>query len=150
EFIMDIYQYLKRDHKKVKNLFSEIISEKRNKKRKNLLDEVIEELTLHMESERKTFYKELKKQSESKEEAQHGDKEHGYIKKAIAKLTELPAESTEWFVQLGELKSIVEHHIKEEESTMFKAAKKILSKEMASDLVDKMEAEKQKIQEKAE
>jgi hypothetical protein len=53
-------------------------------------------------------------------------------------------------IKFGELKSIVEHHVKEEENEIFKIAKKIISKTRAESLVEEMEEEKAKILEKLE
>ncbi len=50
-----------------------------------------------------------------------------------------------WLIQFGELKSIVEHHVKEEENEMFPIAKKIISQARAESLTQEVEAEKKKM-----
>lgn len=134
---MDIYNYLKKDHRKISDLFAKIISSKGAHERKSLFEELKNELLVHIKTEHETFYKALKHSLPGK--IDHADEEHSEIKKALAKVDDLSSESTEWLVQLGELKNIVEHHVKEEEGEIFHSAKKILSEKKAKELAEEME-----------
>jgi hemerythrin superfamily protein len=125
---MDIYNYLKKDHKKVSSLFKKIIAEKSAKQREVYFLQVKKELELHADPENNTFYKALSKNSKGTDDAQHGKKEHSEIKKALAKLSKIPVKETvKWLVQFGELKHIVEHHVEDEETRMFSDGKKVIS-----------------------
>ncbi|MCE3238453.1 MAG: Hemerythrin cation binding domain protein [Gammaproteobacteria bacterium] len=143
---MNIYNYLKKDHKKVKQLFNKIILSKSPKERENYFLEIRKELELHADTEHSTFYQALKSNPAGEDDAKHGDKEHEKIKKSLLKLSKIPLKETaKWFVQLGELKNIVEHHVEEEESKMFKDAQEILSDKEAEELSLKMEELKDKM-----
>ncbi len=142
---MDIYAYLRKDHQKVAELFAEIIQTKAAQKRQNLFDELKEELLLHAKTEQKTFYKALKKHSEARDEAKHGDKEHAQIENSIEKLNQLSIQSDQWLILFGELKHNVEHHVRDEEGEMFKQARKVLTKERANQLAEEMDSLKQEM-----
>lgn len=146
---MDIYSYLRKDHKKVSSLFEKIITSTSLSVRKKLSAEILQELYLHADTEEKTFYKALDHRSKkSYEEAEHGKKEHKEIKDAMKKLALTDPKKNQWFVQLGALKHIVEHHVKEEESEMFKVGKKVISKKEANDLAIEMDEMKLKLMKK--
>jgi hemerythrin superfamily protein len=142
---MEIYNYLKKDHQKVTELFEQITTAKNASDRQTLFEELREELLLHAHTEQKTFYKALKKHSVSKDEAKHGDKEHAQVEEYLAKLTELPIKSDEWLITFGELKRAVAHHVKDEETEMFKKARKVLSKKQAKELASEMDYLKQEV-----
>jgi hypothetical protein len=143
---MNIYSYLKKDHRKVARLFKNIIACRTNKERENIFLKLKRELELHADPEHHTFYAALRSNSMGEEDAEHGDDEHRKIKKYLAKLSKItPKETVKWLVHLGELKQIVEHHVEEEENNMFEDAKKIISQAESEDLVIKMEELKRKM-----
>jgi hemerythrin superfamily protein len=145
---MDIYTYLAKDHKKVSALFKKIILAKTPKERESFFLAVKKELILHADSEHQTFYAALRKDSTGKEDAEHGDKEHDEIKKALAKLSKIPAkETSKWLVQFGELKHMVEHHVRDEETKMFKDAKSSITSKEALQLAADMNNIKNKMME---
>ncbi len=143
---MDIYDYLKKDHRKVSALFKKIIEEQNISERQNLFLQIQEELELHADPEDKTFYQAMRKNSAGKKQIEHGEKEHDAIKAALKNLSKIdPNDLALWFVYLGQLKQIVEHHVKEEESEFFKSAKKMISAKRAKELPEEMEELKNKM-----
>ena len=64
---MNIYNYLKRDHGVVAELFEKIISSKSLKKRQLMFQELSNELLIHAETEKATFYAALKEHEETAE-----------------------------------------------------------------------------------
>jgi hemerythrin superfamily protein len=145
---MNIYNYLKKDHALVAQLFEEIINEKSSDKRKELFEEIKENLLLHSEAEHKTFYKELKNFEEIKDLIKHADKEHAEVKEYLEQISKISVEDNLWIEKIGELKHSVDHHVHEEEKEIFQTAKKLLDKDQELDLATKMEELKQKISEK--
>lgn len=142
---MDIYNYLKKDHQTVTELFEKITKTRAENKRKNLFAELKEELLLHAETEHQTFYKALKKHAESKEEAKHGDKEHAQVENYLEKLSKMSMQSEQWFILFGELKQVVAHHVRDEEGEMFEKARRVLTKQQAVQLAEEMDSLKQEI-----
>lgn len=136
---MNIFTYIKRDHQKVSDLFEQIVSSPDSPDNSALLEELIKELTLHSETEQATFYKAIAKTAKGKEEIARAKDEHKDIKTAMSKILDLEANTPDWYIALGELKAIVEHHVEEEETEIFKTAKKILPKSRAESLAQEME-----------
>ncbi|MCE3255772.1 MAG: Hemerythrin cation binding domain protein [Rickettsiaceae bacterium] len=149
---MDIYSYLKKDHKKVKELLEDILSAKSTKERKVLFDEMKYELLLHAKTEEDSFYKELENKKPAAERVEEAEEEHKEIEQYLKKLSELEFDSREWVEQFGEFKHNVTHHVKEEEEAVFDKAKKVLSDKKAKELAVEMDELKKlpKYQKKAE
>ncbi len=143
---MDIYNYLKKDHKKVSALFKKITFATTAKIRKRLFLEIKMLLTLHADPEKNTFYEMLNTANQGKNDVKHGNKEHDEIKKALNKIDKIsPKELAKWYIEIGKLIHLVEHHVEDEELNMFENAKKIISQEKANDLVVQMEELKNKM-----
>lgn len=142
---MNIYNYLKKDHQTVADLFDKILSTKSLDKRKVLFDEVTNELLLHAESENATFYAALEGHEETAEIIEHAKKEHAEVKEYIAKFRRLSIETEKWMEQFGEFKHSVTHHVEEEEGDIFDKAKKVLSTEEANQLAIDMDEMKQQL-----
>lgn len=126
---MDIYNTLKKEHRKVDELFEKIISARNDDTRKKYFEELKLELSSHSEAEHDSLYKLMKKDKESKEMVEHANKEHDEITNYLEKIASLPISSVKWIEQIGELKHSVAHHVESEEGKMFKEAKKVLSKD---------------------
>ena len=141
---MDIYTYLHKDHLKVSKLFKEITASKDQKEREMLFLEIKKELELHADPERDTFYKALEKKPKGEEDAEHGIEEHKEIKKALKAISSSKHDG-EWLINVGKLIHIVEHHVEDEESTMFEDGKKIISEKQAALLAEEMESLKEKM-----
>jgi hemerythrin superfamily protein len=141
---MSIYSYLKKDHRKVSELFEAIIDAPTESQKKDLFSQLQVELTLHAESEHATFYQALKKDTATKELIMHADKEHKEMKAYLTKLSKSSAIDDKWLVLLGELKYAVQHHVKEEEGEIFDKAKEVLDKETEAELEKQMKALKEK------
>ena len=139
---MDIYDYLKKDHEKVDNLFKQFEQTESLDYKKDLVEMIILELTVHSISEEETFYKLLRKSEKSKEEAEHGQEEHEEIQALMAKIKKIKTFNKAWEKQVLELKDLVHHHVKDEEGPMFRKAKKVLSEDEAYMIKEKMHSYK--------
>ena len=140
---MDIYGYLKKDHRKVADLMEQVVASPAASEREQLFQQIKMELTLHADSEEKTFYQAVLDATRAKsveEKMEHADHEHDEIREFLDKLSGLSADSSEWLIHFGELKHSVEHHVEEEEGEIFEKAKKYLSDTQAKDLAKEMDA----------
>lgn len=140
---MDIYTYLKKDHKKVADLMEQVVSADSAAQRQSLFEQIKLELTLHAETEEQTFYAAILKQTRSKaveEKMDHADHEHDEIKDYLEKLSTLPVESDAWHFTFGEFKQSVTHHVHEEEGEVFEKARQYLSDAEAKALAKEMDS----------
>lgn len=140
---MNIYDYLKLDHEHVANLFKQFENSQVLERRKQIVALISIELMVHAHSEQETFYRALKQFETTKEEAFHGQKEHKEIEDQISLVLHSKEFGSSWVKKVEKLKDIVEHHVKEEEGTIFTEAQKVLSPEHAYDLKEQMHFLKQ-------
>lgn len=140
---MDIYTYLKKDHKKVADLMDQVLETKDSAKRESLFQEIKIELTLHADTEKATFYKAIQEATRSKavdKQMDRADEEHDEIRGYLEKLSTLSVEDEAWIEQFGEFKHAVSHHVEEEEGDIFEKAKQYFSAEEAKELATRMDA----------
>jgi hemerythrin superfamily protein len=135
---MDIYDYLKADHKKVSDLFALYEKTTAEKIKIDIATMIIDELFIHAETEQATFYKTLEEYAVSEDAALHGEKEHAEIEALMTELATVRKTSKDFDNKMKRLKKLVAHHVKEEEGEIFKKAKKVLSQEQALILKEKM------------
>lgn len=142
---MDVYKLLHEDHEKVKGIFSELeeTTERALKKREHLFAELKMELTLHALAEEKFVYPLLKEAEETHELSLEAVEEHKVVKKLLKELENGDKGTEEWAAKLKVLQENVEHHVKEEETELFKKARKVIDGEVAEELGAEIEAFKE-------
>jgi hypothetical protein len=140
---MDIYNYLKKDHRKVSDLMEQVLAARSLERREELLEEITEELTLHAETEQATFYAALENEEEIEEKIEDAEDDHEEIKQFLAKLSSMSAESPKWMELFGELKHAVEHHVKDEETRIFDKARQVLNDDEVEQLAEDMDQMKE-------
>jgi len=147
---MDAISLLKADHKKVKDLFKQVegLGDTARQARAKLFGKIDHELTVHSHVEETIFYPALKaktkKGTESSDEVLEAYEEHANVKAMIQKLEALePADDT-YNAKLQVLSELVKHHVKEEETEMFKQARQLLTESELESLGGQIEAAKAK------
>jgi hemerythrin-like domain-containing protein len=141
------FQMLKKDHEDVKNILGQLKETKESapKKREELFQKLREELVPHMKAEESTFYPPLLAKKESREDAMEGVEEHHVSEMVLKELEKMPKGEDQWGAKMGVFKELVEHHIKDEESKVFKSAEKTLDHDEIQSIMKKFDQEKQKI-----
>lgn len=147
---MDALKLLKEDHKKVKMLFGEVegLSDRAKAQRKKLFQQIDKELTVHSQIEEKIFYPEFRQRasnSEEKEEILEAYEEHGLVKQMIHDLEDLDPKDEAYRPKLEVLKDLVDHHVKEEEGTMFKMARELFEKDELDEIGERLMQAKSKM-----
>ncbi len=123
------------DHKKVKGLFKEAneLSDAAYSSRAKVFREIDTELSLHARVEETIFYPafkaKTKSRSDEREDVLEAYEEHAAVKELSAKLEALDPKDETFKPKLQVLIEMVEHHVKEEETEMFKAARQLLSED---------------------
>lgn len=142
---MDAIELLKKDHRKVEEIFSKLIdtTSRAEKTRQELFDQLNKELSTHTHIEETIFYPTIKESmSELTAEA---FEEHHVVKILLKEISKLNPETEEWFAKLTVLKENIEHHVKEEEEEMFPKAEKSLGKDLIHLLGKQLEEEKKNV-----
>lgn len=146
---MEIRELLKKDHEKVKALLEKMSSGKlQGDELKSTFDEFKVALTSHSKAEEKVVYAKLKKQQEeeTQEAGIEGEIEHGLVDQLLQVMARSRSKgSTRWEAYLKVIKDLLEHHIKEEESTVFTQLGEHFDAAALSKMAEEMEQEKNKV-----
>ena len=137
--MLNLYDMLKQDHKNVKQMLDQTITNKDPSQ----FPKIKKELEVHMTGEEKFFYPKAKKADEKL--IQHGIEEHEEAKQLLNELENLKTEDTKWMSKFKELKDAVEHHVQEEETKVFPKTKQSLSDEEEKEAAQNIEQEKSKM-----
>jgi iron-sulfur cluster repair protein YtfE (RIC family) len=138
---MDAFELLKKDHKKVSQLFKEIEAASGQTK-KEIFARLKTELDVHANVEERIFYPALENKDEARDITLEAYEEHKVVKDLLGELESSNAPEDEWDAKLTVLKENVEHHVEEEEGELFSKARQALSKQEIEKLGVEMEAEK--------
>jgi hypothetical protein len=143
----EFFQILKKDHEEVKGILGKLKETKESapKKREELFQKLRTELVPHMKSEESAFYQPLLAKKDAREDAMEGMEEHHVAEMVLKELEKMPKGEDEWGAKMSVFKEIVEHHIQEEETRVFKSAEKALGHEEIQNIMKQFEQEKQKI-----
>jgi len=138
----DLFNELHSDHEQVKYIFSRI-EKAADSKRGQFLSNLEEALVPHMKAEEAVFYPALMEQRAGRELAMMALEEHRIAEGVLNECKALDAASDECKVKCQVLQELVEHHIQEEESKIFKSARQLLKNQL-DDLQEQFdEAKKQ-------
>lgn len=143
----ELFKEIRKDHQEVKGIFDKIekAGDGASKKRDELFMQLHEEIVPHMKAEEHVFYPLLKEKKESREDALESVEEHHVTEMVLKELEKMPREKDEWKAKFMVFKELVEHHVKEEESKIFKDAGKVLNRDQLHEIFEQFQQEKQRI-----
>lgn len=127
----DIFSLIKKDHRLVESLFNKIegAGERATKTREKVFRQLFEELSNHAQAEETVLYPRLKEVEVTEDIGYESVEEHEVIKFLLNKIDGLDSQSQEWMAAVTVLKEVIEHHVEEEETEMFKKMRSGFSKE---------------------
>lgn len=133
---MTIYEAIKEDHAKARGLLEEILgtTARGEKKRGELFGKLKTMLQEHNHGEEQTLYARLLQDRQAQEHVMEGMEEHHVADLLLQELAQLAKSDLHWHPKANVLREILEHHIKEEESTTFRQARQVLNREEAQQL----------------
>ncbi len=121
-----IYDLLKLEHKDVKKLFKKILDEERYQE--NVYMQIKNALQVHMAGEEKLLYPRLENNEETRLITLESYEEHDVGKKVMNDIDNSTDDETR-FAKVKVLSEAIDNHVEEEESELFKKAKRVLSSE---------------------
>ena len=144
---MDAFELLMNDHQKVSEIFDRMESGE-GSLRRELFPRLKQELDVHAHVEETILYPALKEREETRELATHAYAEHNEVKQLLDELQAglTGADDAAWGAKLLKLRQSVEHHVQEEEGTMFTRARTALDEEQIAHLGRRMTEAKQQQQ----
>lgn len=139
---MDALNLLKDDHQRVSGIFEEYrkTTDRAKKTRQKLVQQMIGELSAHAYIEEHVFYPAVKEAGgDLEDEVLEAVEEHHIVKWVLSELSALDPEAENFDAKVTVLMENVEHHVEEEEKTMFPAVRKALSKPELEDLGERLD-----------
>ncbi|MBI5275295.1 MAG: hemerythrin domain-containing protein [Burkholderiales bacterium] len=139
---MNIFEALRLSHDTQRALAARISDSKPGSpERDEIYRELKRELAAHAAAEERCFYLPLIEHNASMGQARHGMAEHHEMDEMVKALDELGAGAGGWGAKFGELRHKVEHHLEDEEHTIFQLAGKVLTEQQKTKLAKDYEAE---------
>jgi len=131
---------LESDHRRFEALMKkgEETTERAVKGRTALLDTLTAALDVHELIEEKILYPALKPHAETRDIVLEGFQEHHVADILVKELHQVAKDDEQWGAKFKVLQESLEHHIKEEEGTMFPGARRVLSAEELKELGARM------------
>jgi hypothetical protein len=123
---IDLLDTLKEEHEMVQQLLSKLVDSDRAAERKALLRKIKTNLVPHVRAEEKILYDAIiaVKDKGPQQDGEEGYIEHSLADKTLAGLEKIKnAMSPEFSAAARVLKELVEHHVREEESAVWKDAR---------------------------
>ena len=138
---MDAITLLKQDHREVEALFEkfESLGDRAYKGKAQVVSKIIQALKTHAELEETIFYPAFREGADDEDLALEAYEEHHVVKFLIAELELMQPEDERYDAKVTVLKELIEHHVEEEEQTMFPEAQKALGKDEIEALGQQME-----------
>ena len=143
---MDALTLLKKDHATVKDILERLEDCEDSREREELFHRLKDELHDHETIEEEIFYPTLKQYAKAKDVVLEGYEEHQVVDYIIEDMNELPVDDDTWSAKLAVARENIEHHIKEEEGTMFKHARKAFDEDELEAIGDRMQERKLELQ----
>ncbi|HLI94508.1 MAG TPA: hemerythrin domain-containing protein [Candidatus Baltobacteraceae bacterium] len=139
---MDALNILKKQHRDVEALFRKATTATEPAERQRIFRQVDRDLRIHSIIEEGIFYAELRRRAEKSEErleVAEAYEEHALVKISIESLEKLDPGSEQYCAKLGVLMDLVQRHVDEEESTLFKMAHHLFDKAELEEIGSRLE-----------
>ncbi|HEY2736039.1 MAG TPA: hemerythrin domain-containing protein [Polyangiales bacterium] len=130
--LVGVFSTLAKQHGEVSALLERV---KRNAdKRADLWPTIKMELLSHEQGEMRVVYPVLREHVETRELADHHDREASELRETISRIDALALEDPMWAAQFDQLVDLVKHHVHDEESEIFPKAQKAIGDDRAREL----------------
>src|SRR3954464_180656 len=143
---------LHQDHEEVSGLIEQMIQTEDGKERGTIFKQVMSMLLAHSHAEQNVLYKKMEKSENEKSRsfAYEGENEHQIVEQQLQQMARARNKASEqWTAQATVLKELVQHHVKEEESTGFSCAQSEFDSEMLEKMADQFRKQKEKLLQEA-
>jgi hemerythrin-like domain-containing protein len=136
----DAIDILEKEHRRFEDLLKrgEETTGRARQGRRELLHTLAAALNAHELMEEKVLYPVLQAHPEAREVVLEGFEEHHVADLLIRELRAVATNDEQWGAKFKVLKENIEHHIQEEEDQMFRAARRIFSRDELRELGERM------------
>lgn len=127
------------DHRTVDGLLAQARSDA------SVVEEIRNELEVHARLEEEIFYPAVRQALKDREMVDEALHEHNEVREAVDELAAMDQDDEDYAAKLDDLKSKVQHHVKEEEGEMFPQAREVLTQEQLTQLGTEMRSRKSQL-----
>ncbi|MEO6652231.1 MAG: hemerythrin domain-containing protein [Ilumatobacteraceae bacterium] len=135
---------LKADHERVSKLFAKFegLGDQAHTSREATVATIIEELSVHAGIEETVFYPAVRERFATRDEAivLEALEEHHLVKVTLNELESLPSQHERYTAKVTVLRELVDHHVEEEETELFKQVRAAFTKSELVELGNELNA----------
>ena len=135
---MTAVEMLKKQHREVAALFEKLEKAKGAGPRREIFEDIADALAVHATIEERHFYPSVKKKA-TEDILLESVEEHLEIKRLIADLLEMDASDASFEAKAKLLKEDVEHHVEEEEDSLFPKVEELFDEDTLESIAEAME-----------
>lgn len=136
-------EILKRDHRKVKELFIDLGDEKDFDDKKRLAERIFKNFETHAKIEEELFYPEVRSVSmEGKKMIEESIQEHNKVRGYINELRDFDGGLVEYENKVREMQQVIDDHVAKEENIVFPFSEKNIGEKLNLGLSAKIMAMK--------
>lgn len=140
---MSVYTVLEGEHLEVETLFKALAATPNIANTRTVLFKKLNlELRSHTLAEQRTVYDRVKDHDPDSKTIGHAETEHQSMNKLLHELEQLEVTDDGWLLKLSELRQIVNHHVREEESKIFARMHLIFTDDQAKHMADDFQKHK--------
>jgi hemerythrin superfamily protein len=144
---MNAIDMLKKQHREVEALFAQFKKAKSAAPQRKIFEQIADALAIHATIEEKHFYPAVKKKA-TEDLLLESLEEHLEIKRVIADLLMLDAKDLTFEPKVTVLEEDVQHHVEEEEKSLFPKVEKLFDAETLEAIAEAMEETRDDLLEK--
>jgi hemerythrin-like domain-containing protein len=138
---MNVFDHLMQEHDQAKQVMERL----KEKPQKRMFEQLKQALEQHIGGEERVVYKAMDKFPELHTHVLESTEEHRVAKRLLGEIDKLEPKDEKWQAKFKVLKEAIEHHIQEEEETIFPEAQRLIEPQAAQDLDVKYEEAEKKI-----
>lgn len=132
----NIYERLVADHEYQRFLLKHVANTQGDsEERREFWRQLKIELEAHASAEEQVFYAELMAHADGSDKARHSVAEHQEAADLIKEIDDIDMSSPAWLPKFKALRDRIEHHVDEEETEIFPAARRLIDMKRAENLV---------------
>jgi hemerythrin superfamily protein len=143
-----ILHVLHQDHEQISSMIDRLLKSESSAERTPLFKEMMGMLLAHSHAEQNVMYKKMEKSDDEKTRsfALEGTNEHQIVEQQLQQMARARNKASEqWTAQLTVLHELVNHHVKEEESTGFTCARREFDRDELAKLGEQFRRQKEKL-----
>jgi hemerythrin superfamily protein len=120
-----VFEMLKQDHAKVKELFDQFQEEENSRTKRQIVQETLQELEVHAKLEETLIYPTIRQHMDEEDVMDEALEEHHVAHVLINELKRMSPSDDRYEAKFKVLGESIKHHVKEEEGTMFPKAEDV-------------------------